>query len=112
MCVSQRYDFGGRVSKDHIHLHVSCPPELVPSKVFQYVNGRSSRLIQQEFPHLRNRQRENIFGRAATFVPHGKVKAKMIAAYIEQQEKALSKGVFKVSDEESASAEMTDFQSS
>ncbi len=36
----------------------------------------------------------------------------MIAAYIEQQEKALPKDVFKVSEEGSASAEMTDFQSS
>jgi len=35
----------------------------------------------------------------------------MIAAYIEQQEKALPKDVFKVSDKKSASAEMTDFQS-
>ena len=36
---------------------------------------------------------------------------KMIAAYIEQQEKALSRDVFKISEEESASAETTDFQS-
>jgi len=36
----------------------------------------------------------------------------MIAADIEQQDKALPKDVFKVSDEESGSAEMTDFQSS
>ena len=43
------------VSKDHIHLHVSSPPELSPSKMCQYVKGRSSRLIQQEFPHLRKK---------------------------------------------------------
>lgn len=41
------------VSKAHIHLHVSCAPELALSKILQYVKGRSSRLIQQEFPHLR-----------------------------------------------------------
>ncbi len=35
MCVSQRCDFGGRVSKDPTHLHASCPPELAPSKVLQ-----------------------------------------------------------------------------
>lgn len=37
---------------DHIHLHVLCPPELAPSKIVQYVKGRSSRMIQQEFLHL------------------------------------------------------------
>jgi putative transposase len=45
----------GHVSKDHIHLHLSCPPELAPSKIAQSLKGRSSRLIQQEFPHLRKR---------------------------------------------------------
>lgn len=35
----------GHGSKNHIHLHVSAPPELAPSKVVQYVKGRSSRLI-------------------------------------------------------------------
>ena len=43
----------GHVSKDHVHLHVSSPPGLAPSKIAQYIKGRSSRLIQQEFPHLR-----------------------------------------------------------
>jgi len=41
----------------------------------------------------------------------GKATEKMITAYIEQQEKALSKDVFSVSDDWSASAEMSDFQS-
>ena len=45
----------GHVSKDHVHLHVSSPPGLAPSKIAQYIKGRSSRLIQQEFPHLRKR---------------------------------------------------------
>ena len=41
----------GHVSKDHVHLHVSSPPGLAPSKIAQYIKGRSSRLIQQEFHH-------------------------------------------------------------
>ena len=45
----------GYVSSDHIHLHVSCPPELSPSKIAQYLKIRGSRLIQKEFPHLRKR---------------------------------------------------------
>ena len=35
----------GHVSKDHIHLLVSCPPSLSPAKVMQYLKGRSSRLL-------------------------------------------------------------------
>jgi putative transposase len=46
---------GGHISKDHVHLHVSSPLELAPSKIAQCLKGRSSRLIQQEFPHLRKR---------------------------------------------------------
>ena len=103
---------GGHVSKDHIHLHVSCPPELAPSKVVQYVKGRSSRLIQQEFPHLRKRYwGKHFWARGYFCATVGKVTEKMIAAYIEQQEKALPKDVFKVCDDGSASAGTTDFQS-
>lgn len=28
---------GGHVSKDHVHLHASCPSELAPSKIAQYL---------------------------------------------------------------------------
>ena len=90
----------GHVSKDHIHLHVSSPPELVPSKIAQYVKGRSSRLIQQEFPHLRKRYwGKHVWARGYFCASVGQVTEKMIAAYIEQQEKAPSKDVFQVSDE-------------
>ena len=30
----------GHISKDHIHILVSCPPKLSPSKIMQYVKGR------------------------------------------------------------------------
>jgi len=91
---------GGHVSKDHIHLHVSSPPELAPSKIVQYVKGRSSRLVQQEFPHLRKRYwGKHLWARGYFCASVGQVTEKMIAAYIEQQEKAPPKDVFKVSDE-------------
>jgi len=45
----------GPVSKDYVHIHVSCPPELSPSKIAQYLKGRSSRLLQKEFQPLRKR---------------------------------------------------------
>ena len=102
----------GHVSRDHIHLHISCPPELSPSKIAQYVKGRSSRLLQQEFRHLHKRYwGKHLWARGYFCASVGKVTEKMIAAYIEQQERARPKDVFRVEDEASASAEMTDFQS-
>jgi len=45
----------GAVSPDHIHLLVSVPPLLSAAKLVQYVKGKSSRELQQDFPHLRKR---------------------------------------------------------
>ena len=43
----------GAVGKDHVHMLLSCPTDIAPSKIAQYLKGRSSRLIQDEFPELR-----------------------------------------------------------
>jgi putative transposase len=45
----------GHVGKDHVHLLVSCPPALGPAKIVQYLKGRSSRMLQDEFSHLKKR---------------------------------------------------------
>ena len=90
----------GHVSHGHVHLHVSCPPEISPSKIAQYVKGRSSRLIQQEFPHLRKRYwGRHLWARGYFCATVGNVTEKMIAAYIASQEKASPKEAFTVSGE-------------
>ena len=45
----------GSVSPDHIHMLVSVPPQLAPAKLVQYLKGRSSRMLQDEFPQLKKR---------------------------------------------------------
>lgn len=45
----------GRVGREHIHMQVSIPPYLSVSKIVQYLKGKSSRKIQQEFPELKQR---------------------------------------------------------
>ena len=45
----------GAISPDHIHVLVAAPPQLAPAKLVQYVKGKSSRRLQEEFPHLRKR---------------------------------------------------------
>ena len=45
----------GVVSKDHIHMHVEYPPSISVSDLVKRLKGRSSRLLQEEFPMLRKR---------------------------------------------------------
>lgn len=42
----------GVVSKDHVHIHVEYPPSLSVSDMVKRIKGRTSRLLQQEFPSL------------------------------------------------------------
>lgn len=45
----------GVVSKDHIHMHVEYPPSISVSDLVKRLKGRSSRLLQEEFPAIRKR---------------------------------------------------------
>ena len=42
----------GVVSKDHVHIHVEYPPSTSISEIVKKLKGRTSRLLQQEFPSL------------------------------------------------------------
>lgn len=43
----------GAVSKDHVHILIEYRPALSISEFVKRIKGRSSRLLQQEFPSLR-----------------------------------------------------------
>lgn len=45
----------GVVSKDHVHMHVEFPPKISISDIVKAVKGRTSSLLQKEFPELRKR---------------------------------------------------------
>jgi len=45
----------GVVSKDHVHLHIEYAPKLSLSAIVKQLKGRSSRLLQKEFPALKKR---------------------------------------------------------
>ena len=47
------YIIKGHVSKDHVHLLVSVPPNLAVSELVKRLKGRSSRLMLEEFGELR-----------------------------------------------------------
>jgi putative transposase len=42
----------GVVSKDHVHIHVEYPPSLRISELVKKLKGRTSRVLQKEFPSL------------------------------------------------------------
>lgn len=75
----------GHVSVDHIHLLLSCPPELSPAKVAQYVKGASSRKLQDEFPHLKKRYwGQHVWARGYFCASVGTVTQEQIKEYIEK----------------------------
>ena len=45
----------GVVSKDHVHMHIEYAPRLALSDLVKRLKGRSSRMLQAEFPHLKKR---------------------------------------------------------
>ncbi|KAA6338850.1 hypothetical protein EZS27_013171 [termite gut metagenome] len=51
----------GVVSKAHIRLHPSSPPQLIISETVRLLKGRSSRMPLQEFPELKSRYRGSRF---------------------------------------------------
>jgi len=45
----------GEVARDHIYLFVSSRPDQRVSQIMQWLKGISSRVLLQEFPHLRKK---------------------------------------------------------
>ena len=76
----------GSISKDHVHMLLSCPTELSPSKIMQYLKGRSSHLIQDEFPALKKRYwGQHMWARGYFCATVGNVDEETIQHYIENQ---------------------------
>ena len=78
----------GHVSKDHVHILVSAPPNMSASKIMQYVKGKSSRKLMMEFRHL-NRQfwGRHMWARGYFVATSGNVTDEVIAEYIRLQGK-------------------------
>ena len=76
----------GAVSQDHIHMLVSVPPDLSVSKLAQYIKGRSSRRLQDEFEELRKRYwGQHLWARGYFCATVGAVDEETIKRYIENQ---------------------------
>jgi len=76
----------GSVSNDHVHMLISCPPTLAPSKIMQYLKGRSSKMLQEEFQELKKRYwGQHLWATGYFCRTVGTVTDEMVKEYIEQQ---------------------------
>ena len=76
----------GAVAADHMHMLVAAPPQLSPSKLVQKVKGRSSRRLQEEFPHLRKKfWGQHLWARGNFCATVGAVDEQTVREYIESQ---------------------------
>lgn len=74
----------GAVSKDHVHMLVSVPPQVSVSKVVQKIKGKSSYKLQREFRALRKEYwGQRMWGRGYFACSTGNVTDEMIREYID-----------------------------
>ena len=89
----------GNVGKDHVHMLISCPTDIAPSKIAQYLKGRSSKLIQEEFPELKKKYwGQHLWATGYFCATVGTVTDETIKEYIEDQGKKPIDEIFKIED--------------
>jgi len=87
----------GAVATDHVHILVSVPPQLSPSKLVQRIKGATSRKLQQEFPALKKRYwGQHFWTRGYFVVSSGNVTDEVWMEYIRNQSEPEPDGDFQV----------------
>lgn len=77
----------GKVSVEHVHMFISYRPNQSISQIVQWLKGISSRVLLQEFPHLRKKfWGRHFWARGYLAVSSGTLTDEMIQSYIEEQE--------------------------
>ncbi len=77
----------GHVSKDHVHLLVSIPPQVTISRLMQWLKVKTSHKIMLEFPHIKKHYwGELLWARGYFCYSTGNVTDEIIAAYIANQQ--------------------------
>ena len=86
----------GNITKNHVHLLVNCPPNIAPAKMVQYLKGRSSKILQEEFNQLKRRYwGQHLWSPGYFCRTVGTVTQEIIKAYIEDQTDDIEK-TFKI----------------
>ena len=86
----------GVVSKEHVHILVSAPPNIAPSEIMRRIKGRSARKLFEEFPTLKKRYwGRHFWARSYFCVTVGQVTDEMIQEYLEHHFEPNSSDNFK-----------------
>jgi putative transposase len=92
----------GHVSKDHVHLMVSIPPQVTISRLVQRLKGKTAYKLLQEFPHLRKKfWGQHVWARGYFCCSSGNVTDEVIKQYIAGQSEE-SDSEIRVDGEESS----------
>lgn len=76
----------GHVSKDHVHLLVSIPPQIAVSRLVQRLKGKTAYKLMQEYPHLRKEfWGRHLWARGYFCCSRGQVTDAVVIEYIENQ---------------------------
>ena len=90
----------GSVGVDHVHMLLSCPATMSPSEIMQNLKGRTSRILQEEFPMLRKKYwGQHMWARGYFCGTVGEVDKETIERYIENQGKEETKDDFTIVEE-------------
>lgn len=82
----------GHVSKDHLHLFISMPPQVSVSKIAQYIKGKTSRKLLQEYQSLRRQfWGQHLWSRGYFAASSGTITDEMIMEYIKNQDEDMEK---------------------
>ena len=77
----------GKVSSDHIHILISYRPHQDVSMIMQWLKGISSRILLQEFAHLKKMfWGRHLWSRGYLAVSTGNITDEMVKKYIAEQE--------------------------
>lgn len=88
----------GSISPDHVHLLLAIPPSISVSKVMQYIKGKSSRKLLDEFLHMRKRYwGQHLWSRGYFAVTVGELNSEEVQRYIEEQEEKHQGGEINIS---------------
>jgi len=72
---------------DHVHLLVVCDPQYGIHRLVKQIKGRSSRLLRQEFPHLKSRL-PTLWTNSYFVATTGGATLEVVKRYVENQRNA------------------------
>ncbi len=89
----------GHISMDHIHLLLSYPPSVSVSKLVQYLKGKTSRRMLQDYTELRKVYwGQHLWARGYFAASVGTVTDEVVKEYIEKQDIETKDDDFKISE--------------